>query len=302
MVAVLGAPNAGKSTLVNRLVGEKVAIVSEKPQTTRRRVIGVRTEQDFQLVLMDTPGIHHPEDRMNALMVRDSRDALEGCDVALLVVDASEQRISASPSLAGEIGKLRIPAVLALNKIDRVKKPRLLPLLRDYAELSVFSDLVPISALTGDGVRDVLVALAKNLPEGPALFPPSEKAPDSLAEKIAEQIREPALELTRAEIPYSLAVVVDSLRQETELTVVSASLIVEREGQKAILVGKRGSMIRQIGTAARRACEERFGGRFYLDLKVRTRAGWREDDEFLGRVVHRDVLEITDSSRKSSGR
>lgn len=290
-VAVVGRPNAGKSTLVNNLVGGKVAIVSDKPQTTRKRILGIVQRPDCQIVLIDTPGIHRPEHRMNSAMVRDALDAMEGSDLILFVADASLPRGPGERQIAGLLRKANVACVLALNKIDRVAKPRLLPLLREFSELAPFEDLVPVSALTGDGVDQLRDVLRGRLPEGAPLFPAEEWAPGPLAEKIAEQIREPALALMREEIPHSLAVVVEDVRKEAEkdLTVVSASLVVEREGQKGILVGRGGGMIRQIGTAARQACEERFGGKFFLDLRVRTRENWREDEEFLARIVNPEV-------------
>jgi len=178
-----------------------------------------------------------------------------------------------------------------LNKVDRVAKAKLLPQLRELSALAPFTDLVPISALSGDGVEELALALIAQLPEGPALFPQEDPAPGPLREKVAEQIREPALAMTRREVPFSLAVIVDELRRDEakDLTVVEATLWVEREGQKAIVVGRGGSMIREIGTAARRACEERFGGKYYLDLRVRTRENWREDDGFLTQIVNPEV-------------
>jgi GTP-binding protein Era len=183
------------------------------------------------------------------------------------------------------------PAVLALNKIDRVAKPKLLPQLDALSRLATFAEMVPISALSGDGVEDLAFALIRLLPEGPSLFPEEDPAPGSLREKLAEQIREPALARLRDEVPFSLAVVVDALRrdEDKELTVVEATVWVEREGQKAIVVGRGGAMIRDIGTAARLACEERFGGKFYVDLRVRAREGWREDDGFLAQIVNPEV-------------
>jgi len=291
MVAVVGRPNAGKSTLVNRMVGEKVAIVSDKPQTTRRRVMGVVQSPEFQVTLVDTPGIHRPDHRMNASMVRDAVDALEGCDVVLWVIDASERRGSGDRHIAELIRRHAAPSLAALNKADRVSKPALLPQLGELAGLANFSALVPISALTGDGVDELLREVVRLLPEGPALFPGDETTPGSLAEKVAEQIREPALALTREEVPFSLAVVVDELKTEPDkdLTVVRATLYVEREGQKGILVGKGGSMIREIGSRARASCESRFGGKFFLDLRVDTHENWREDPSFLARIVNPEV-------------
>jgi GTP-binding protein Era len=291
IVAVVGRPNAGKSTLVNRIVGRKVAIVSDKPQTTRKRLLGVLTRPDFQAAFVDTPGIHRPEHRMNAAMVRDALDALNGCDVVLVVADATERIGRGTRFVFDAVVRSRAPAVLALNKIDRMRKPALLPLLADYAAMASFRALVPVSALHGDGVEDLLGEIEALLPEGGALYPEGDPSPGPLADKIAEQIREPALAMTREEIPHALAVVVDEVRTSGSggLTVVTASLVVEREGQKGILVGKGGAMIRAIGSAARRACEQRFGGRFYLDLSVRTRGAWREDERFLSQIVNPDV-------------
>jgi GTP-binding protein Era len=291
MVAVIGRPNAGKSTLVNRLVGEKVAIVSDKPQTTRKRVIGVLHRPGFQLVLVDTPGIHRPDHRMNAAMVRDAVDALEGCDAVLWVVDASARRGPGDRRIAELLRGQRVPLLAALNKVDRVTKTGLLPQLQELSGMAEFAALIPVSALTGDGMDDLLAELLRVLPEGPALYLESESAPGSLAEKISEQIREPALELTREEVPFSLAVVVEELRNEPErgLTVVRATLVVEREGQKGILVGKGGSMIREIGSRARALCESRFGGKFFLDLRVQARESWRDDEQFLAHIVNPEI-------------
>jgi GTPase len=291
MVAVVGRPNAGKSTLVNRLVGEKVAIVSDKPQTTRKRVIGIVHRPAFQLVLVDTPGIHRPDHRMNAAMVRDAVDALQGCDAVLWVVDASERRGPGDRRIAELLRRQEVPLLLALNKIDRVAKPDLLPQLRELAGMADFAALVPVSALGGDGMEDLFAEIVKVLPPGAALYPDSETAPGALAEKVAEQIREPALALTREEVPFSLAVVVDELRREPErdLTVVRATLVVEREGQKGILVGKGGSMIREIGSRARALCESRFGGKYFLDLRVEARQSWRDDERFLAQIVNPEV-------------
>ncbi|HET9794507.1 MAG TPA: GTPase Era [Thermoanaerobaculia bacterium] len=291
MIAVVGRPNAGKSTLVNRLVGEKVAIVSDKPQTTRKRWLGVVHRPDFQAVLIDTPGIHRPEHRMNAAMVRDAVDALEGADAILWVIDAAERGGPGDARVAELIAAREVPAVVALNKVDRVAKPALLPRIAELSARGKFEAIVPISAANGDGVDALLEELRRVLPEGPPLFPREDTVPGALAEKVAEQIREPALELTRDEVPFSLAVVVDEMdrQEEKDLTVVRATLYVEREGQKGILVGKGGAMIREIGSRARTRCEERFGGRFFLDLRVRTREEWRDDEGFLSRIVNPEV-------------
>jgi GTP-binding protein Era len=207
------------------------------------------------------------------------------------VVDAMERRGQGDRRIAELLVRSERPTLLALNKVDRVSKPALLPQLRELSSLVPLAALVPVSALTGDGVEDLLGELTRVLPEGPPLFSEGEVAPGALAEKIAEQIREPALALTREEVPFSLAVVVDELNTEhgRDLTVVRATLYVEREGQKGILVGKGGSMIREIGSQARALCESRFGGKFFLDLRVDTHENWREDERFLARIVNPEV-------------
>jgi GTP-binding protein Era len=209
----------------------------------------------------------------------------------LWVVDASARRGPGDRRIADLLRRQSAPLLVALNKVDRVAKADLLPQLRELSEMAAFAALVPVSALTGDGMDALLGEVARVLPAGPPLYPESESAPGSLAEKISEQIREPALALTREEVPFSLAVVVEELRTEPErdLTVVRATLVVEREGQKGILVGKGGSMIREIGSRARALCESRFGGKFFLDLRVQARQSWRDDEQFLSQIVNPEV-------------
>jgi GTP-binding protein Era len=286
-IAVIGRPNAGKSTLVNRMVGEKVAIVSDKPQTTRRRVLGVARRPGAELALLDTPGIHRPEHRMNAAMVRDATDALEHADLVLFVVDAAERPGKGEDVIIGLLGRAGTPAVLALNKIDLLPKARLLPLMAAFAEKHAFREIVPISARTGDGVERLVDVLAANVPEGDAAYPGDFLTSMPESEWIAEVIREKLLERTREELPFASAVVVESVREDDEknLAVVTASIVVEREGQKGIVVGKGGAMIREIGRAAREELEAESGRRYFLDLTVRVRADWRDDEQFLARVV-----------------
>jgi GTP-binding protein Era len=283
----VGRPNAGKSTLVNRLVGEKVAIVSDKPQTTRKRIIGVARRPGVELALYDTPGIHKPEYRMNAAMVRDATDALRAADVVLVVVDAPEKQGRGDAYILDLVAAAGSPAVLALNKIDRMAKPRLLPLIAEYASRGVFREIVPISALTGEGVEELARVLAAQLPEAPPAYPEDFLSSTPETEWIGEVIREKLLERTREELPFASAIVVESVREGEgkDVTVVTASVIVEREGQKGIVVGKGGSMIRDIGTAARQELEEQTGRRFYLELTVKVRPDWRNDERFLAALV-----------------
>ncbi|MGH9367159.1 MAG: GTPase Era, partial [Thermoanaerobaculia bacterium] len=256
-VAVIGRPNAGKSTLVNRLVGEKIAIVSDKPQTTRKRILGIARGEGYEIALLDTPGIHRPQFRLNAAMVRDATDALSTADLVLWIVDASERIGTGEAFIASLLERGSRPAILALNKIDKIAKPRLLPIIQELSSKYAFRELVPISALTGDGVERVLRLLAENLPEGEPAYPEGFLTSTPESEWIGEVIREKLLERTREELPFVSAVLVESVREEPEreLTVVTASIVVEREGQKGIVVGQGGSMIRDIGKAAREELE-----------------------------------------------
>jgi GTP-binding protein Era len=286
-VAVVGRPNVGKSTLVNRIVGEKVAIVSAKPQTTRKRVLGVARTADAEIALVDTPGIHRPHFRMNAAMVRDATDALATADVILWLVDASEKAGKGEAFILGLIERAGRPAILALNKIDLVAKERLLPMIADFSKRHAFAAIVPVSAKTGDGIEQLTRVLAETLPEGEPAYPEDFLTSMPETEWIAEVIREKLLERTREELPFASAVVIEGVAENAgkNLTVVTASLVVEKEGQKGIVVGSGGSMIRDIGTAARLELEAQTGRRYFLDLTVKVRADWRDDERFLSRLV-----------------
>jgi GTP-binding protein Era len=285
-VAVVGRPNAGKSTLVNALVGEKVAIVSDKPQTTRKRILGVARRSDCEIALIDTPGIHRPQYRLNAAMVRDATDALRSADLILLVVDAAERPGPGLQFILEQLAQAGTPAILALNKIDLVAKERLLPMLAEVSQRHAFREIVPISARTGDGVERLCGVLAANLPEGEAAFPSDYLTATPETEWIAEVIREKLLERTRDELPFAHAVVIESIRpaEGKDMTVVRGSIVVEREGQKGIVVGRGGSMIRAIGQAAREELERELERRLFLELTVRVEPDWRNDEAFLSRL------------------
>ncbi len=285
-VAVVGRPNAGKSTLVNALVGEKVAIVSDKPQTTRKRILGVARRPGAEIALFDTPGIHKPEYRMNAAMVRDATDALASADRVLFVVDAAAERGPGEKFILDLIARAGVPAILALNKIDRIRKEKLLPLTAELSERHAFAAVVPVSARTGENVDRLFEVLAASLPEGAPAYPDDFLTSTPETEWIAEVIREKLLERTRDELPFAHAVVIESVREAEgkDITVVTASIVVEREGQKGIVVGKGGSMIRDIGRAAREELEEELGRRLYLELTVRVKADWRNDEGFLSQL------------------
>ena len=285
-VAVVGRPNAGKSTLVNALVGEKVAIVSDKPQTTRKRILGVARRPGAEIALVDTPGIHKPEYRLNAAMVHDATDALASADLILFVVDAAGERGPGERYIADLAERSGVPAILAPNKIDRIRKEKLLPLIAALTEGRHFADVVPISARTGENVEKLFEVLAFRLPEGEPAYPDDFLTSTPETEWIAEVIREKLLERTRDELPFAHAVLIESVKEaeDKDLTVVVASIVVEREGQKGIVVGKGGAMIRDIGKAAREELEEGLGRRLYLELTVRVKSDWRNDKGFLARL------------------
>jgi GTP-binding protein Era len=283
-VALVGRPNAGKSTLMNRLVREKVAIVSDKPQTTRHRLVGILTEQRGQMVFLDTPGMHKPLHRMNREMVGYAVDALNEADVVCLLVDASTAHGAGEEHLIEAVERAEVPKVVALNKIDLISKGRLLPRIELYAARGPFAEIVPVSALTGDGCDLLLDLLFGLLPEGPPLYDPSLLTvhPDRFL--AAERIREKVLENTRQELPFTTAVVLDAWEEEGNLVRIYASILVERPGQKKILVGHRGDMVKKIGTAARLDLEEFLGRRVYLDLRVKHEPNWRDDRRVLGEI------------------
>jgi GTPase len=285
-VAVVGRPNAGKSTLVNALVGEKVAIVSDKPQTTRKRILGVARRPGAEIALVDTPGIHKPEYRLNVAMVHDATDALASADLVLFVIDAAGERGPGERYIADLVGRAGVPSVLVPNKIDRIRKEKLLPLIQELTAAHRFDDVVPVSARTGENVERLFEVLAARMPEGEAAYPEDFLTSTPETEWIGEVIREKLLERTRNELPFAHAVLIESVKEaeDKDLTVVIASIVVEREGQKGIIVGKGGTMVRDIGKAAREELEEELGRRLYLELTVRVKPNWRNDDAFLSRL------------------
>ena len=284
--SLIGRPNAGKSTLLNLFVGAKLAIVSDKPQTTRNRIVGVRNvagERPGQVVFVDTPGIHRPLHRMNARMVDLALDTIRDVDVLVLVLDASVGTGAGDRYVLGLVERASIPVVAALNKIDLIAKQRLLPLIDWYRRQREFAALVPVSARTGDGCERLLSAVLEALPAGEPLYPDDYLTDQPERVLVAEAVREKLLRHTRAELPFSTAVVVDRFEEAGQdgIMRVFCSILVERSSQKAIVIGRRGSLLRQIGTEARADLERFFAARLYLDLHVRVRAGWREDERVL---------------------
>ena len=279
-VAVAGRPNVGKSTLVNSLAGGKVAIVSDKPQTTRRRVMGIANGEDYQLVLADLPGFQRPRDALTERMQRTVDQSLEDVEAVLLVLSARERIGAGDRFIAERVFALGVPVVIALNKVDRLKPGHIAAQMQNASRLGGFHSLHPVSALTGDGVAELRADLVELLPEGPPYYPREQRTDLEPEVQIAELVREKALQLTREEVPHAISVEVDELTDK----VVRATIFVETESQKQIVVGKGGSVVKQIGTRARPEIEHLLGHQVFLDLKVKARPRWRRDEAMLERL------------------
>ena len=285
-VSFLGRPNAGKSTLLNRIVGHKLAIVSDKPQTTRTRIAGVKNYPDGQVVFVDTPGVHKPTHRMNKRMVDTAVEAMREVDVLCVVVDASAKPGSGDRYLLAMLKDVKMPAVLALNKVDLIAKTRLLPLIDRYSKAHPFVEIIPISAVDGTNVDVLERLLLKYLPDGKPLYPPDYVTDRQERFMVAEIVREQVLQLTHDELPFSTAVIVDQLDESEERLVrLYCTILVDRESQKPIVVGRAGAMIKAIGTAARRELEAYLGKKVFLDLHVKVRSEWRDDERLLDELL-----------------
>jgi GTP-binding protein Era len=304
-VTILGRPNAGKSTLLNALVGSKVAIVTAKPQTTRAALSGVLTldgqhplasqllrrrpelrkqagaEPLAQIVFLDTPGIHQPATRLDQQMMEEVRASLAERDLLLFLVDATQPFGSRDASALEWVRQAKTPCFLLLNKIDQVAKPRLLPLIERYRGLHEFQEIIPLSALTGDNLPLLVERIVAHLPEGPLYFPPDQVTEQPMRFLAGEIVREKVIEQTRQELPYACAVLVREYKEENDLVRIAADIFVEREGQKGIVIGAGGEKLKQIGTLARRELEDILGKKVFLELFVRVRQQWREDSRFL---------------------
>jgi GTP-binding protein Era len=282
-VSILGRPNVGKSTLLNRLVGAKIAIVADKPQTTRTSIQGVVTLPDAQIVFLDTPGIHKADSLLNKRMMDTVRAALDQRDLLLFLADASRKFGDEDRHAVDLLKRTDTPALLILNKTDRLGKDKsaLLPLIEHYSARHEFAACLPISARTGAGVDQLRQAILDRLPEGPAYFPPDHITDQPERFLAAEIVREKILQATREEVPHSVAVAVDSWEDTPKLTRIYATIYVDRSGQKGIIIGAAGAMLKQIGTQAREEMERMFGRKVYLDLHVKVQPGWREKPGFL---------------------
>jgi GTPase len=285
IVAVVGRPNVGKSTLVNALVGQKVAIVSDRPQTTRRGIRGIVTTSDAQVVFVDTPGFHKPKTALGARMNEIVAESTDSVDAIVQVVDAAAGVGRGDAFVyAEQLAPHAVPRLCAVNKLDALQRRREVPQLQAAAELGVFDEVVPISARTGDGVALLFDLIVARLPEGPPLYPGDEVTDVPLEERLAELVRERALAVTREEVPHSIAVVVEELEREGDLTRVHASLVVERDSQKGIVIGHAGSTLKTIGSGARAEMERLLGTKVFLDLRVKVLREWQRDPKALHRL------------------
>ena len=282
-IAIVGRPNVGKSTLLNAIVGEKLAITSSKPQTTRNRVTGIRNTEDGQFIFLDTPGIHQAKTPLNRYMVKAATSAFGEVDLVLLLVEADRGFDPEDGLILDVLRTVDVPVFLVINKIDLVAKPMLLPLIDRFRGLRDFREIVPVSAATGDGVDRLLDLIRDAMPEGPKLFPDDMFTDNSERFIAAEIVREKILELTHREIPYATAVTVDSFKEDEEKNRIriTATITVEKDSQKGILIGKGGRMLKEIGTQSRLEMERFFAAKIFLELFVRVRKDWTKDPRWL---------------------
>ncbi len=285
-VSLIGRPNAGKSTLLNAILGEKIAIISDKPQTTRNRILGIKNLPEGQIVFLDTPGIHHSRSRLNQSMVKTALATYNEVDVIVFLIEANAPENDENDLILRTLEKTEKPIFLLINKIDLVEKEKILPIIDRFSKLRPYAQIIPVSALQGDGLGLLLDELLKVLPEGPQLFP--EDMITDLPERFlaGEMIREKVFRLTRQEIPYSSAVVVDEFKEKEDknLVVIKATIQVERESQKGIIIGEKGRMLKEIGSLARQEIESLLGTKVFLELWVKVEKDWREDPRALRRL------------------
>ena len=281
-VSIIGRPNVGKSTLLNRIVGQKVAIMSDVPQTTRNKIQGVVTSDDSQIVFIDTPGIHKPQTRLNDFMLKSAYSTFNEVDLVLFMVNAAEKRGAGDNFILEKLKNLRTPKFLVINKIDQVKPEELLKIIMDYTSDNEFNEVIPISAIQGNNVDEMMVTIKKYMPEGPQFYPDDQVTDHPEYFVVSEFIREKILQLTKEEVPHSVAVVVESmLRNEDDKVHVHATIIVDRTSQKGIIIGKGGKMLKEIGVRARRDIEAMLGDKIYLELWVKVQKDWLDKQSYL---------------------
>ena len=282
-VSLVGRPNVGKSTLMNRLIGEKIAIISNKPQTTRNRVQSILTKNDFQIVFIDTPGIHRPRHKLGEYMVKSAETTLNEVDAVLMLIEPSDKILEADRLIIEKFAKVKSPVILVINKIDTVERERVFKVIDEYRKLYDFAEIVPISAFEGTNTDELLSVIRKYLPEGPQYFP-SDMVTDQPERQIASEIiREKALRLLEDEIPHGIAVEITEMkkRKEGNLVDVRATIFCEKDSHKGIIIGKHGDMLKKIGTKARGDIERLLGSPIYLELWVKVKKDWRDSDFLL---------------------
>lgn len=282
-IGIIGRPNAGKSTLFNKIIGDKISIITDKPQTTRNKITGIRNYPDAQLIFLDTPGMHKPKTPLNRAMVQTTREAISGVDVLLMLIEANTDVHPHDLFLIESLELVKAPVILVINKIDLIEKKYLLPLIDKFRVLYRFQEIFPISALKGEGIIELLDALKAMLPEGPKYYPDDIHTDATERFIAAEFIREKITLSTRQEIPYSTAVEIDLFKEDEakNLIRISATINVEKDSQKAIMIGKKGAMLKKIGTEARLDMENLFGAKVFLELFVKVRKEWTTSDKML---------------------
>ncbi|NIK77401.1 GTP-binding protein Era [Paenibacillus castaneae] len=287
-VAIIGRPNVGKSTLMNHLIGQKIAIMSDKPQTTRNKIHGVYTTDELQIVFLDTPGIHKPQSKLGNYMMQTAESALREVEAALFLIDASEGLGGGDRFIIEQLKKVKTPVFLVMNKIDKVEPEQLLPMITQYNELHEFAEIIPISALKGNNVETLMEQLSRYLPEGPQYYPADQITDHPEQFVCSELIREKILHMTREEIPHSIAVTIEDMRvKENGVVYIGAVIFVERDSQKGIIIGKKGDMLKEVGKQARKDIEALLGSRIFLELWVKVKKDWRNQERVLKDLGYR---------------
>ena len=282
-VSLVGRPNVGKSTLMNHFIGEKIAIISNKPQTTRNKITSILTKEHFQCVFIDTPGIHKPKHKLGEYMVKSAENALNEVDVVLMLIEPTERVLEMDKYVIERLKNVKTPVVLVINKIDTIEKQKLLKVIDQYRQIYDFAEVVPISAIKGQNTESLLHVIEKYLPEGPQYFPEDMVTDQPERQIVAEIIREKALHLLEDEIPHGIAVEITSMkkRPNKNLVDVEATIYCEKESHKGIIIGKQGSMLKKIGSRARKDAERLLGSPIYLQLWVKVKKDWRDSDFLL---------------------
>lgn len=290
-VAIVGRPNVGKSTLMNKIIGQKIAIMSDKPQTTRNKIHGVYTSDEQQIVFLDTPGIHKRQSKLGDFMNQTALNTLGEVEAALFLIDASEGMGGGDRYIAEQLKNVRTPVILVMNKIDKVEPEALLPLIEEYRKLHNFAEIVPVSAMHGNNVTTLLEQIGKYLPEGPQYYPEDQVTDHPEQFVCAELIREKILQMTREEVPHSIAVTIEDMKvQDNGVVYISAVIFVERDSQKGIIIGKQGAMLKEVGKRARTDIQNLLGSRIYMDLWVKVKKDWRNQERVLRDLgFHRDA-------------